>query len=321
MTGYGSIDISVANLWRCFCEYQKGKKRTYEFAEFKYNLEQELFKLHHVLATSKYTPGAYRYFEVTDNKKRTISVASLRDKIVHRLIYDYLVNIYDKTFIYDVWSCRKGKGLHKAIDRTQAFLKKDPNSYVWRSDVKKFFDSVSHDVLLEIVKLKIRDQFSFNLIAKVVRSYDLGDSRGMPIGNLTSQIFANIYLNEFDRYVKHELKPLTYLRYGDDFIILVDSKAKIEESRSSAVDFLNNRLNQQINTKNDIIIKAKQGLHFLGSIIYAHGRKLSKRNKRRLAQKLNLKNISSYYGIIKPFGQKEVLKFNWQALDVLASYC
>ncbi|MCX6743981.1 MAG: reverse transcriptase/maturase family protein [Candidatus Parcubacteria bacterium] len=317
MTGYGSIDISITKLWRSFCEYQKGKKRTYEFVEFKYNLELELFKLHEELRANRYQPGVYRHFEVTDNKKRTISVAPLRDKIIHRLIYDYLVEIYDKNFVYDAWSCRKGKGLHKAIERTQSFLRKYPDSYVWRSDVKKFFDSVNQNVLLDIIEFRIKDGLAINLIAKVIKSYDLGNGRGMPIGNLTSQIFANIYLNEFDHYVKHNLKPLAYLRYGDDFIILADSKEKIEELRSASVHFLNCRLNLQINAKNDIIIKAKQGLHFLGSIIYAHGRKLSKRNKRRIAQKLNFKNIPSYYGIIKPFGQEESVKFCWQVIDVL----
>lgn len=314
------MDISVSNLWRCFCEYQKGKKRSYEFNEFKYNLEAELFKLHEELSSDKFNPGNYRYFEVTDNKKRTISVAPLRDKIIHRLIYDYLVEIYDKTFIYDAWSCRKGKGLHKAIERTQSFLRKYPNSYVWRCDVKKFFDSVSQEVLLNIIKLRIKDQFSFNLIAKVIGSYDLGNNKGMPIGNLTSQIFANIYLNEFDRYVKHWLRPLAYLRYGDDFIILAESKEKATELRFLAVKFLKDRLNLSINVKNDIIIKANQGLRLLGSIIYYNGRKLSKRNTRRISQQLNFKNISSYYGIINPFGRKELTKFNWQVVDIFNSY-
>ncbi len=311
------MDISVANLWRCFGEYQKGKKRTYEFDEFKYNLEPELFKLHEELITDNYQPGNYRYFEVTDNKKRTISVAPLRDKIVHRLIYDYLVEIYDKTFIYDAWSCRKGKGLHKAIKRTQSFLRQYPDSYVWRSDIKKFFDSVGQEILLDIIKLRIKDKFSFNLIAKVIISYDLGNNGGMPIGNLTSQIFANIYLNEFDRYVKNILKPMAYLRYGDDFIILAGSKERAGELRNLAVNFLNTRLNLNINLKNDIIIKAEQGLHFLGSIIYSYDRKLSGMNMRRIFQKLNFRNIPSYYGIIKPFGRKGLFKFNWQAIELL----
>jgi retron-type reverse transcriptase len=317
MTGYGSIDISVANLWHCYCKYQKGKKRTYEFNQFKYNLEDELFNLHEELATGRYEPGDYRYFEVTDNKKRTISVAPLRDKIVHRLIYDYLVEIYDKMFIYDVWSCRKGKGLHKAIDRTQYFLKKYPDSYAWRCDIKKFFDSVSHEVLLKISAIRIKDKFSLDLIKKNVKSYDFRNGRGVPIGNLTSQIFANIYLNEFERYVKHKLKPLAYLRYGDDFIVLSNDRKKLRLIRTLAINYLKDNLQLQINCKNDIIIKARQGLHFLGCNIYPNGKILKKRNVRRIEQKLNFRNISSYYGIVGQYGKKELIKFDWQVINII----
>ncbi len=317
MTGYGSIDISVANLWHSYCEYQKGKKRTYEFHDFTYNLEAELFTLHDDLADRSYQPGKYRYFEVTDNKKRTISVAPLRDKIVHRLIYDYLVKIYDKTFIYDAWSCRKGKGLHKAIARAQYFLMKYSDCNVWRCDVKKFFDSVSHKILLEIIKFRIKDTVSLALIEKNIKSYDLGNGRGMPIGNLTSQIFANIYLNEFDRYIKHGLKPLAYLRYGDDFIILARNREKLETLRLLAIKFLENKLCLRTNFKNDIIIKARWGLYFLGSVIYPSDLVLSLRNKKRIVEKLNLRNVASYYGIIKHFNYGDLVKYNWQVIELL----
>ncbi len=139
----------------------------------------------------------------------------------------------------------------------------------------------------------------------------------VPIGNLTSQIFANIYLNEFDRYVKHILKPLTYLRYGDDFIFLAKNRQQLTELKLKAKKFSENHLSLRIDDKNDIIIKAKWGVRFLGSVIYPRGIKLSDRNKKRIKKKLCLKNFFSYYGIIKPYGAKELTRYNWQIIDIM----
>ena len=123
MIGSESIDLSLKNIWGSWRQFRKGKKATDELHEFQYYLEKNLFELCEDLNCAKYRHGNYRKFIVNDNKRREISVAHIRDRVVHRLIYDYLENIYDKTFIYDAWSCRKGKGLLGAIERTACFLK------------------------------------------------------------------------------------------------------------------------------------------------------------------------------------------------------
>ncbi len=294
---------------------------------FSYYLEENLNALYFDLENKKYKHGAYRKFVVTDNKRREISVASIKNRVVHRLLYEYLNEIYDSTFIFDAWSCRKNKGLLGAIERAQNFLCQRSSSYIWRSDIKKFFDSVNQQILLDTIFRKIKDPKALILLREIIGSYGMGQNereresmcvtrKGMPIGNLTSQIFANIYLNEFDRFIKHELKVKNYLRYGDDFIIIADNSKQLEKIRSSAIEFLNDKFQLEINKKHDIIIKAKQGLKFLGVVIFPNGRKLNKRNSTRVKENLKLKNISSYSGLVKKHSQiKKIKEFNWIILD------
>src|SRR3990172_2613625 len=185
-----SIDLGLKNIWDCWWEYKKGKKKTQEFYEFQEKLEENLYRLFLDLNNGRYRHGGYRKFIVADNKRREISVSPIRDKIVHRLIYDYLIRIYDKTFISDAWSCRKGKGLLGAIERTQYFLRKYPKAWIWRADIRRFFENVDHEILLKIISHRVKDEKSLKLIEKIIRSHFIGGSKGMPIGNLTSQIFA-----------------------------------------------------------------------------------------------------------------------------------
>jgi RNA-directed DNA polymerase len=313
-----SIDISVNNLFQCWQLYKKGKKRSLEFEHFYYNVESEILRLYQDLLSEKYKHGQYRNFIVNDNKKRMISVAPIRDRIIHRLLYDYLVEIFDKTFIFDAWSCRKGKGLHGAIDRSQKFLNINRGGYVWRSDVKKFFDSVDQGVLMNLLKLRIQDRLALNLLKEIIGSYRTEIGKGMPIGNLTSQIFANIYLNEFDRFVKHILKPKAYLRYGDDFILIGQNAFRLQNARLQAIAFLKSRLRLSINSKNDIIVKARQGIRSLGTIVYPKGRKINNRNQSRIKSRLNYGNIPSYYGLIKHSQPKKIKDFNYQVLNILS---
>lgn len=187
-------------------------------SDFEYNLEANLLSLASDIQSGIYKHGTYRYFEVNDSKRRLIAVAEVRDRVVHRLLYEHLVNIYDKRFIYHVWSCRQGKGLTGAINVAQDNMRRYRNGWVVRSDIRKFFDNVDQTVLLEILARHL-DIVALRLCKEVIISYRAsGKQVGMAIGNLTSQIFANIYLNEFDRYVVHYLKPLAYIRYGDDFM-------------------------------------------------------------------------------------------------------
>jgi len=212
-----------------------------------------------------------------------------------------------------------------AIERAQKFIRKNNRAFVWRSDIVKFFDSVSHEIIVEIIAKKVFYRKARWLINEIIASYYLrprienSDSKlkyfshqGIPIGNLTSQIFANIYLNEFDRFIKHSLKPQSYLRYGDDFILIDPRKAFLEACRDNAAGFLREALRLEINPKNDIIIRANKGLKFLGVEIFRAGRRLNKRNRKCVIAKLKAKNIASYKGLVdKHCNPKKRKRFNW----------
>lgn len=318
-----SIDLSLGNVWRSWLLFKRGKKRTVEFEEFEYYLESNLFKLWQELNSGKYRHGAYRIFFLTDSKRRQIAVASICDRIVHRLVYEYLVKIADKRFIYDAWSCRKGKGLMGAIDRTQKFLTSNSQGWVWRADITKFFDNVDCEILKSALNISVKDKRALAIISKIINSYQTNDLRnekpkGIPIGNLTSQIFANIYLNEFDRFVKHELGLGAYLRYGDDFILLGNRRESLENYRDKAIEFLREKLALEVNPKSDIMVKVKHGLHFLGTEIFPDGRRLNKRNQARIKKRLTLINAASYAGLIKKHSkQKKIYEFNWRLARML----
>ncbi|MFA5644697.1 MAG: reverse transcriptase domain-containing protein [Patescibacteria group bacterium] len=303
-----SIDLSFKNIYKSWHDFRRGKRFSLEINNFENYLEENLFDLWRDLNHNNYSHGAYSRFIVNDTKKREIFVSGVRDRIVHRLIYNYLVDICDKTFIDDVWSNRTEKGLLKAIFKVQFFLRKFKNKYVWRSDIKKFFDSVNHTALLSAIGLKVGDNQALEIIKKIVDSYSVNQKTGIPIGNLTSQIFSNIYFNEFDRFVKHHLKPLAYLRYGDDFII-IDNKLRINNNRTRSIDFLKQNLFLSINPNNDIIIKARQGVKFLGVIITKDRVDLNNRNWQKSLENVNIQNLSSYRGLVKNFFNYEKLKY------------
>jgi len=270
---------------------------------------------------------------VNDTKRREIAVASIKDRFIHRLLYEHLVKIYDKTFIYDVWSCREGKGLLGAIERAQDFLAKNPNGFFWRSDVRKFFDSVDHQTLLDILIRRIKDTKTMWLLKEVIDSYTTNASvwsaerereraiespRGIAIGNVTSQIFSNIYLNEFDRYVKHVLHIKKYLRYGDDFVIFTNNRDEAVEHRKLMQTFLHDKLSLTLHARNDVIFPCSKGLKFLGCMLYPTHRCLQKRVWYRVLTHTDRYNISSYSGLVHAHCEAEMMKyFHWSTLKFL----
>lgn len=154
--------------------FRRGKRRNKELANFEYFLEDNLWWLYLDLNEDKYTHHSYQHFTIQEGKRRDIAVACMRDRVVHRLVYEYLVSIYDRIFIYDVWSCRRGKGLTDAINRTEKFFKKYPKSFVWRADVTKFFDNVRQDILFNILSRRVKDEKAIRLIKQIITSYKTG---------------------------------------------------------------------------------------------------------------------------------------------------
>jgi len=321
MTGkIASINLSLKNIWQSWFKFKKGKKYTLRLHEFQYNLEENLRKMFVDLNFDHYQHGGYKKFIVKDNKKREISVCEIRDRVLHRLIYEYLCEVYDKTFVFDAWSCRKGKGLQGAIKRTQKFMWTHKNGYVWKSDIKKFFDNVNKKKLKETLSRRIKDEKTFKLLCVIIDSFhsDSCANKGIPIGNLTSQIFSNIYLNELDRFVKYKIKPKAYLRYGDDFILMESNLENLTSMKQRVELFIKNVLDMEINRKSEAVIKAKHGLKFLGVIIYPKSRTLNKRNENKILKNLNPKNTPSYHGTVSQNGSRKFQKkFSWQILKLI----
>lgn len=214
-----SINFSLSNLYRSWYAFRRGKRESSEILAYQYSLESNIVQLHRELVRKTYRHGTYANFTVEDSKKREIAVAPVKDRLVHRLVYDYLMPNWNRHFIYDAWSCRPHKGQHKAIARTSLRMRQYSKGWLWRADIAKFFDNVDQATLISLIERRTFCPDARWLIREILSSYrkdSLGT--GMPIGNLTSQVFANIYLNEFDRYMVHAMKPGAYLRYGDDWV-------------------------------------------------------------------------------------------------------
>ncbi len=323
MMGSVSIDVSIEGLWRAWQRFARGKRRTPAFDHFAFHLERHLRALACELATRTYRHGTYRTFTVRDPKRRVIAVAPIRDRVVHRLVYDVLVERFDRVFLFDVWSCREGKGLHAAIDRVEGFLSSFPHCTVWRADISRFFESVDHDVLRSCLRRRVTDEQTWFVLDRIIYSHPPATGlesrrRGIPIGNVTSQIFANIVLHELDRFVIHVVRPLRYLRYGDDFLLFVSGKAEAQHARRAVTAFLHDELRLHVHPRNDVIVAARRGLHFCGYDLFPTGRRLRPATAARWQARLRPGNIGSYHGLVRSERRVRGLRhFHWLVLRTL----
>jgi len=295
--------ISIENLFQAWEEFKKGKLKKKDVQKFYRNLEDNLFELHGKLKSKTYRHGSYEDFYVNDPKRRHIHKASVSDGIVHHLLYKYLYGIFDKTFIFDSYSCRLDKGTHKAVLRLEKFTRKVSKNYsgqCWalKCDIKKFFASVDHKILKKLIERKANDENIPWVIGEVIDSFQLGVKplKGIPLGNLTSQIFANIYLNELDQHIKHKLKIKYYLRYADDFIILDSDKEDLHRYPSILAVFLKNNLNLELHPKKIIFRKLNWGMDFLGYVVLPHYVLPRTKTKRRILKKIKEKINSDSFG-------------------------
>ncbi|MFA5935089.1 MAG: reverse transcriptase/maturase family protein [Candidatus Paceibacterota bacterium] len=216
--------ISLENLLLAWQEFLRGKNKKAGVQEFKIKLADNLIDLHSDLINRVYTHDKYQACKINDTKPRDIHIATIRDRVLHRAVYRILYLFFDNKFIFDSYSCRLNKGTHKALDRFCEFGKRasfDHTKTVWvlKGDIKKCFASIDQKILFDILKINIKDIDVLLLLKNIIKSFSSGVVyKGLPLGNLTSQLFVNIYLNEFDQFVKHKLKAKYYIRYADDFV-------------------------------------------------------------------------------------------------------
>jgi len=283
--------ISKENLYRAAYMAARGRKYRRTTADFSFCLEEEIQQLREELLMKTYRHGRYKLFTIRDPKVREIAAAPFRDKVVHHAVHDVIEPLIDKSFIYDSYACRKGKGTHKAVDRAQEFLR--ANRYCFHGDVKKYFPSIDHGILKGLLRRRIADRDTLWLLEDVINSAvgllaGLPVSRfaGLPIGSLTSQFFANLYLNELDYYIKFDLRARYYLRYMDDFLIFHNSKEWIKEVKIKIRQFLKERLALVLHEGKSQVFRSEDGIKFLGFRLYKDYRRLATDNVRRFKRRL-----------------------------------
>ncbi len=296
------------NLLKAWKEFLSGKRKKRDVQEFSLYLMDNLFSLHNDLRNHTYTHGGYQAFNISDPKPRNINKAVVRDRLFHHAIYRVLYPFFDRIFIADSYSCRIGKGTHRALNRFRKFrciVSKNNTCTCWilKCDIRKFFDNIEHQILISILKSHIPDQNTIWLLEKVIHSFSKTSGKGLPLGNLTSQLFVNIYMNKFDQFVKHRMKAKYYIRYADDFIILSYDKSWLEELLPKIGDFLSEELALQLHPDKVFIKTLYSGIDFLGWVHFPKYRVLRTSTKWRMFARLEKTQkdevISSYLGLLK----------------------
>lgn len=262
------------NLYLAWEKARKAKPMNIETLKFGYRLEVNLFCLEKELITQTYKHGGYWRFMVCDPKHREIWAAPFKDRVVHHALCNVIEPIFDRSFIHHTYACRKDKGAHKGIVRLSRFLQNPENRYCLKCDISKYFFSVNHDILISLIERKIKDKKVLRLINKILKSE--GQKQGIPIGNLSSQLFANLYLNPLDYFIKYNLKIKYYIRYMDDFVILSKDIKNLQRTIDQIRDFLDKELKLKLHPKKAVIFPVKHGIDFLGFRVFATRRRLRK---------------------------------------------
>lgn len=280
--------ISFENLWQAARQAQKGKRFRDNVLEFNYHLESELIRLQKELTKGTYQPGGYKTFEILEPKRRLISAAPYRDRVVHHALCNIIVPLFDRTFIHDSYANRLGKGNHRAL---QQFVKfSQANCYVLQCDICKYFPSIDRLTLKTLIRRKIKCPNTLGLIDLIIDSsppQEFRDNRqrGLPIGNLTSQFFANVYLSGFDRFIKEQLHVKNYLRYVDDFALFHSDQGFLTEARGAIESYLES-IYLTIHPVKSQLFQTKHGSNFVGFRVLGNQLKIRGENLRRGRRRL-----------------------------------
>ncbi|MDD2731914.1 MAG: reverse transcriptase/maturase family protein [Candidatus Pacebacteria bacterium] len=312
--------ISLENLFCAWDEFKRGKIKKIDVLDFNLFLENNIFCLHKELKLKTYRHSDYTSFYIKDPKLRHIHKACVKDRVLHHAVFKILYPIFDNSFIFDSYSSRINKGTHRAVVRLNRFAKKASknnarNCYFLKCDILKFFDSIDHKILISLIKKKIKDKDAVWLIEGIIKSYSTSLLKGIPLGNITSQLFANIYLNELDRFIKDNLRIRYYVRYCDDFLIVSNNFRYLTGIIPKIKTFLKGNLKLSLHPGKIVIKRYHQGVDFLGYVSFPHHIILRTKTKKRMLKRIekrikDLKNnkiskqsfgqtIQSYFGILK----------------------
>ncbi len=301
--------ISQENLLDAWREFIKGKRNKVDVQKFQYSLLDNIKELHSDLKNDTYAHSLYHEFKISDPKPRIIHKASVRDRLLHHAIHRILYQSFKDVFIEDSYSCQIDKGTHKAIEKFKKYAdivgcNNTKTVWILKCDIRKFFASIDQKILIEILDEYISDKCITNLLKIIIQGFTSGEeNRGLPLGNLTSQLLVNIYMNEFDQYVKSILKIEYYIRYADDFVFVSTSKPELECILKDIHIFLNEKLKLRLHPNKVFIKTLFSGVDFLGWVHFPKHKILRTTTKKRMFK--NLKNkpdnntYQSYKSMIK----------------------
>ena len=298
----------MENLLEAWKEFKKGKKSKKDVQEFELNLMENIISLHNDLVSKTYKHSEYTPFNISDPKPRNIHKAVVRDRLFHHAIYRIFYPFFDRTFIADSYSCRLNKGTHKAVNRFRTLAYKVSKNHtrtcwILKCDIKKFFANIDHDILKEIIRQYILDEQILWLLSRIIDSFhSIKPGVGLPLGNLTSQLFVNIHMNKFDQFVKHKLKVKYYIRYADDFVLLSSNKQELENVIPKINSFLNGKLKLTLHPDKVYIKTLASGVDFLGWVNFPDHRVLRTVTKRRMLKRVEIDKrqevLKSYFGLL-----------------------
>ena len=298
----------MENILATWDRFVRGKRNKKDVMIFQAELADNMAMLYLELKEKTYKHGNYFAFNISDPKPRNIHKAAVRDRVLHHLIYKELYWYFHDRFIFDSYSCRKYKGTHKAWEHFQEFAGRVSKNntrtcYVLKCDIKKFFASIDHAILGEILKRHIKDSDILWLINQVVKSFHTTrEGVGLPLGNLTSQLFVNIYMHEFDMFMKQELREKYYIRYADDFVILSNNKKHLETILPLMEKFLNEKLKLSLHEHKVYIKTYATGVDFLGWIHFPNHRQIRTSTKKKILKKMKWypkpETVNSYRGLL-----------------------
>ncbi len=292
---------SWKNLEEAYTKARKHKSHNRAVLEFEKNKNENLNKIMTKLRDKNYSPIHLKRFVLRDPKTRIICVSDFSDRIIHHALVNVLQPIFEPRFIHDSYASQKGKGTHSALKRFELFVRQltkngtqtsydkhhSIEGFVLKADIKQYFNNVNHELLLSIISEKIKDSDVLRLCRIILQNYQLTTfGKGMPLGNWTSQFFANIYLNKLDQFVKHKLQAKYYIRYVDDFIILHSSKPQLEKWQKQVGNFLQKELKLELHPQKSKVTPLSRGIDFLGFKCFHNHKILRKRNVRKRLRKL-----------------------------------
>lgn len=274
------------HLFDAFKKALKGSGKSRQAQAFNFYAEKEIINLKHELEAGTYVPKPYRYFKVHDPKERIISVAPFRDRVVHHAVVSAMEPVYERCFIFDSYATRKCKGTHPALNRAQQFLRK--NSFYLKMDILKYFYNIDQGILIQLIKRKIKDKQFLNLVEKIIKTGD----KGLPIGNLTSQFFANVYLNPLDHFIKETLKAKYYIRYMDDFVVFSSTIYDLKNCHEKIEAFLKEYLNLELKKRATVLNTKNHGLSFLGFRIFPDLKRIKSSSLRRIHRNIQMTQMN-----------------------------